>query len=223
LGTLLPLLLGTPLLLCGIFMPRLEPYLQQGAGCVGKWVFIGLYGVLLLAFLITSCFIRSAARDSADGADVLIVLGAGLRGEEPTLVLRYRLDAAAQYLRNNPNAAAILSGGKGRGESISEAEAMRRYLQKTGIAENRLLLEDRSSSTKENFAFSLALVQAHFAKTKKIAFVTTDFHVLRAGLVAKKLGVEAAGVAAKDVWYISINNYLRECIALWKYALVGSI
>ncbi|MDL2218411.1 YdcF family protein [Christensenellaceae bacterium OttesenSCG-928-M15] len=223
LGVLLPAILGAPLLLCGLLFTRLMPYLEQGTGRELKWIFLIGYGGLLFAFVVTSIIIDNADHEDAAGRDILIVLGAGLRGEEPKLVLKNRLDAAIVYLNENPETTAILSGGQGPGETISEAEAMARYLSARGIEKTRYILEDQSTSTKENFAFSGAIIQSEFLENATIAYVTTDFHVLRAGLVAKKQGMDALGVAAKDVWYLSLNNHLRECVALWAYGLTGNV
>ncbi|MDL2259060.1 YdcF family protein [Eubacteriales bacterium OttesenSCG-928-K08] len=224
LGVLLPAILGAPLLLAGLFAPKLAPHFAQGFGAVCKWAFFGLYGLLFAAIIVTWAVIdHNAQREPPADADVVIVLGAALRGETPTLVLRNRLDTAIGYLNENPNTIAILSGGKGDDEFISEAEGMARYLTAAGIDESRFIREDQSTSTEENFAFSNDIIQQRFGPTATIVFVTTDFHVYRAGKVANKQGIATQGLAANDVWYISLNNHLRECFALWAYLILGKI
>lgn len=225
LGVLLPAILGAPLFLIGLFLPRLAPHLGGGPGLFLKRLFIIGYAAAFLAFTITWIVIdrKAAQYDMDEEADALIVLGAGLRGDTPTLVLRQRLDTAIAYLNAHPNAIAILSGGKGGGEHISEAEGMARYLAAAGIPQARYIREDQSVNTRENFAFSYAIIQERLGPDARIAFVTTDFHVFRAQLVARKQGMDVFGVAAPDVWYISLNNHLRESVALWAYALTGKI
>jgi uncharacterized SAM-binding protein YcdF (DUF218 family) len=156
--------------------------------------------------------------------DVLIVLGAALHGDRVTWVLSNRLDTAAAYLTAHPETTVIVSGGQGSGEDIPEAAGMQRYLiERCGIDPDRILVEDRSTSTLENFAFSKALIERELGADKKIAFVTTDFHVFRAGRVARTAGLTAPGIAAPDVWYIRINNFMRECVGICVYALRGNI
>ena len=163
----------------------------------------------------------SAAHRKADyGKDVLIVLGCAVRGERVSLTLKLRLDAALEYLEHSPNTAVIVSGGKGDGENISEAEAMKRYLVSHGIDESRIITEDKSTSTWENFKFSKMILDERFPGASA-AFVTTNFHVYRAGRVAIMNGIEAEGYGAKDVWYTKLNNYMRESIAVAVYKLRG--
>ena len=81
---------------------------------------------------------------------IIIVLGAGLKGDTPSLALERRLEKAAEYMNKNGNAIAIVSGGQGKGETISEAQAMENYLLNHGIREDRIIKEDNSTSTYEN-------------------------------------------------------------------------
>lgn len=224
LGVVLPAILGAPLLLIGLFLPKWLPHMRRGFGKVVKWGLIIGYGGAAVLFGITMFIIGNAASHAAEpGADALIVLGAGLRGDRPTLVLSKRLDAAYDYLTENPNTVAILSGGQGEGETVTEAYAMAQYLRRAGIAEDRLILEEQATSTEENFRFSDRIIKEKWGENARISFVTTDFHVYRAGLVAKAQGIDAKGIAAEDVWYIAPNNYLRESVAVWLYALVGRV
>lgn len=224
LGVALPGILGAPLLLLGLLLPRLPALLPPGWVCAVKWLFIAAYGIALLAFGITWRLIdKEARRAPAADLDVLIVLGAGLRNEIPTLVLRRRLDTAHAYLQQNPRTIAIVSGGQGSGETISEAEAMETYLLERGIARERITREAQSTSTEENFRYSHAIIRERFGEEASIGFVTTDFHIYRAGKVAARQGIVAQGLPAPDVWYISLNNHLRECMAIWAYALGGKI
>ena len=148
------------------------------------------------------------------------MLGCAVRGERVSLTLKLRLDAALKYLEHSPNTAVIVSGGKGDGENISEAEAMKRYLVSHGVDESRIITEDKSTSTWENFKFSKMILDQRFPGASA-AFVTTNFHVYRAGRVAIMNGIEAEGYGAKDVWYTKLNNYMRESIAVAVYKLRG--
>lgn len=125
-------------------------------------VFGILFWICLIVFGFVEAMVFSAGRKPADpAADYVIVLGAQVRGEYPTLVLNARIKAAAEYLKENPEAIAVASGGQGTGESISEAEAIRRGLVRLGIANERILLEDCSTSTEENLRFSAKVIQQY--------------------------------------------------------------
>ena len=140
-----------------------------------------------------------------NGKDVLIVLGCAVRGERVSLTLKLRLDAALEYLEHSPNTAVIVSGGKGDGENISEAEAMKRYLVSHGVDEGRIITEDKSTSTWENFKFSKEILDERFPGASA-AFVTTNFHVYRAGRVAIMNGIEAEGYEIVRCKIISVHS-----------------
>ena len=151
--------------------------------------------------------------------DAVIVLGAGVNGETPSLILWSRITAAAAYLEGHPDVPVVLSGGQGPGEAISEAACMRRELTARGVEEDRLLLEDRSTSTAENFAFSKELLEAHGIDTDTavIAVVTSDFHCFRAHLIARRAGLTVIDVPAEVDWLLlNANYYIREFFALGK-------
>ena len=120
----------------------------------------GVFWVCMAVFFAVEAMVFSAGRKApAAEGEYVIVLGAQVRGEVPTLVLGARIRAAAEYLKEHPKAVAVASGGKGSGENISEAEAIRRGLIRLGIAEDRILLEERSTSTTENLRFSAEVIQ----------------------------------------------------------------
>lgn len=110
---------------------------------------------LLVQFRVASGF---AAKGQPD-LDYLIVLGAAVKGREPGQALRYRIDAAASYMSENPGTVAIVSGGKGPGEEITEAECMERELLRLGVPTERIIQENRSESTAENIRFSYELIE----------------------------------------------------------------
>ena len=222
LGIMLPAIIGAPLIIVGIFFEPLRSFTARALWL--RYAFFGAYIAYALFMLIVGGMIYTSAHDDPEeGADVLIVLGCAVHGERVSLTLSYRLDRAIEYLNANQNTVAIVSGGQGQGESISEAEAMRRYMVNRGIANERIIMEDKSTSTEENFAFSREIIDSLYPNGARLAFVTTNFHVLRAELVAKKQGIAIDGFGAKDVYYTAPNNYMREAIALTLYKLTGKI
>lgn len=140
--------------------------------------------------------------------DYVIVLGAGLNGSEPTAALEKRLDKTVEYMNRNRNATAIVSGGQGKGESITEAQAMAFYLINRGIGEDRILLEEKATSTYENFANSKEAVGEGQA-----AFITNDFHVLRSLQMANLNGIDATHVGADTPITLLPAACARELVA----------
>ena len=177
--------------------------------------------LLLLVSAITGIFIIHTGSGSADDhCDYLIVLGAGVNGTVPSLSLRERLDAAFDYLQGHPDTVAVLSGGQGSGEDITEAECMHRYLSTKGIDPQRLMKEDRATSTQENLAYSMALIPA--GQNTRIGILSSEYHLLRARLMAQDQGLEPVLVSAKTTWLsLRINYYMREVAGVWYYILLG--
>ena len=220
LGVILPAVLGLPLLLLGLFWPHMD----AGLLLFLRRFLLVCYGLgcLFLLFL-GSLMLRAMDRGEHGDYDALIVLGAAVHGDKVTWVLSNRLDAAYDYAVDHPDAVLVVSGGQGDGESVTEASAMAKYLIARGVDPARVLLEDRAESTAENFAFSKALIDEKLGPDASIGFVTTRFHVYRAGRVAQKGGIQARGLGAPDVWYIALNNFLRECVGICWYTLKGWI
>lgn len=158
------------------------------------WLIRIAFFVGLISFIVVECLVLTGDRTDpdADGADYIIVLGCGVDGETPSLMLQSRIDAAADYLDRNPNTIAVLSGRQGPGEDITEAEAMRRALAAHGIPSERMMLEEESADTIENIRFSLALIP----DGSKVAVLSNDFHLYRARIIAKNEGFDAVAVCA---------------------------
>lgn len=154
--------------------------------------------------------------------DYLIVLGAGIYGEEPSASLISRLETARLYLEDHPQAIAILSGGQGKGEDITEAEAMRRYLVERDIADGRLWLDHAARNTRQNLSGAKSLMCAKLGgKTVQAAIVTNDFHQYRAQALARQMGLDTVSLVAPtpDVPGLAFSCYVREYFAVVKFYL----
>ena len=220
LGVILPAIIGLPLFFMGLFWSRMQTGIWHTVRIVAA---VG-YGLLAVLFLVGGILMLSACFEKSEKEpDALIVLGAALHGEKVTWVLSNRLDTAAEYLRAHPSCICVTSGGQGKGEDMPEGEAMRAYLIRAGIESDRIFAETASTSTDENFRFSRVIVQEQLGADASYAFVTTDFHVFRGGRTAKRLGLDVVGIPAPDVWYLRINNFMRECVGISYYALRGRL
>ncbi len=149
-------------------------------------------------------------------ADVIIVLGAQVWGYEPSPSLRERCDWAYDLYKQGYALKMILSGGHGSGY-VSEAEAMRRYLERKGVPGDAMLLEDQSNSTRTNLQYSQRIMQREGMKTAIL--VTNRFHQKRAQLIARQLGMETSGYAAKSEALFEPYWVLREVAAITKEKL----
>ncbi|ART76116.1 hypothetical protein B4U37_08725 [Sutcliffiella horikoshii] len=171
--------------------------------------------VMLLIYIIIvhSLIYQTAKQEPPKGMDYLIVLGARVKGEVMTKALLFRVEAALEYLKENPNTKVIASGGQGPGEDITEAEAMRRYFVKHGIEEERIILEDRSTTTFENLSYSKALME----DGASVAIVSNDFHMYRASLIGKRLDfAEVHTLAGKTPKIAILKLWSREYFAVAK-------
>ena len=181
----------------------------------------GLAALTLLVGLLCCLVIGRLHAVPQTPCPTVIVLGCQVRGATPSLMLSYRIRAAADYLKANPEAAAILSGGQGSGENITEAACMYEGLVAAGIDPGRLYLEETSTTTQENLRFSRALMERE-GLSGPVAIVSNDFHICRALTMAGDLGLEAEGLAARsDYWFSRPTYILREALALVYYLLSG--
>lgn len=154
-----------------------------------------------------------------DDPGAVIVLGCQVRGETPSTMLAKRCDAALETLSEYPDAVCVVSGGKGNGENISEAEAMRRYLVERGIPESRIIAEDRSTSTRENIRLSAELLRQR--GIDRAVIVTNEFHQYRAEIYARGSGLTVGHHSAKTPLYNLANYWVREWAALLSAVIFG--
>ena len=163
---------------------------------------------------------RSDTFEDESAPEFVVVLGAQVQGDQPSLTLKKRLDLALTYLTEHPSAEAVVSGGQGPDEQYTEASVMAKYLIDRGIDEGRILREEKASDTRENLEFSRALVEPLGIDTSKVLIITSDFHLCRAKFLARKQGMEAYGLAS-PTWpeILRVNYLLREVFAFVKAAL----
>ncbi|MCL2864782.1 MAG: YdcF family protein [Lachnospiraceae bacterium] len=149
------------------------------------------------------------------GLSFIIVLGAQIRGIRITNSLYRRLGRACRYLRDNPETVAIVSGGQGPGEDISEAEAMAGFLRGKGILEERILREDKSTSTWENLAFTKELIADVEFEAVPIGIVSNGFHIYRSLWLGRAMGYgNLYGISATSNPILLPNYFVREVVAI---------
>jgi uncharacterized SAM-binding protein YcdF (DUF218 family) len=181
-----------------------------------------VYGVFLLSFIAVEGFIIYELEKSKDvnaeeiDVDVVIILGAGLKGEIPSKTLLSRLEAGKAFLLENKELPVVVSGGQGEGESIPEAEAMGLYLMEHGISEERIIYEKASTTTYENIRNSREILHGMGMKNLNVLIVTSDYHVVRAKMIADELGLDSQGLAGNSPFFVKVNYFIREYFAIMK-------
>lgn len=177
--------------------------------------------ILILIGIGIACSLSGFGKVSKTSADTIIVLGAQIRGDQPSRVLLYRLNTAEAYLKKHPDTNCIVSGGQGANETRAEAAVMKDWLVDHGIDSNRIQVEDKSRNTNQNLLFSQKLLET---ETDRISIVTNNFHVFRSVKLAEKQGYRhISGIPAPTAPFYLPNNMLRESLAIIKDKLMGHI
>ena len=186
-------------------------------------VILGLTCAGVIYFCIVEIPIVKNARTDPDAeCPYLIVLGAAVYGDRPSLTLVRRLEGALDYLNQYPGSTAIVSGGMGKGEDITEAQCMRDWLVAMGISPERIIMEDKATSTMENLEYSFKLIRQRGDEPDgNVTILSSSYHLYRAKQMAKMQGVEAAGYAASPGNpVLALNFFIREAFGvthLWVF------
>ena len=173
------------------------------------FIIFAVYGTVVTG-LMAYCACKAPAENAT-----AIVLGAQVRPWGPSAVLYGRISGAESYLKETPDACAVLSGGQGEDEPMSEAQCMYNYLSDDGIDESRLYKEDKSVNTTENIRFSMEIIEENNLNTD-IAIATDSYHQLRAQIIARQQGIKGnVGAVNSDTSFIYIPTFaVREWFAL---------
>ena len=213
----IPGLVGLCMLPFGILWPWIIKTTAKGWKRIARITFLGMMAFYVITFVVMCIAIYINARSVPEGGhDAVIILGAGLvRLDQIPVVLRQRLDVALIYLNENPNSVAVVTGGLGAQATITEAYAMGSYLIERGIAPERVIFEDWSTSTQENLGYARQLLDSHFGGQEyTVVVVTNDFHLPRARILAWQAGLTAVGKAAPTQRHTIPRYYSREHGAL---------
>lgn len=180
-------------------------------------------GLLVLYAVVLSAVMIGAAVNYPHDPDAVVVLGCkvGSNGN-PSLMLQDRINAAYRYLSENTDVICVVSGGQGADEPASEAQVIKERLVENGIDPSRILMEDKSTSTNENLAFSLNILAENGIQAENIAIVTDSFHQLRASLIARELDIEVSAVSADTRFWLLPTYWVREWFALSYQLVFGS-
>lgn len=183
-----------------------------------------LISIGLICFLAIESIIISYPKYNKEKTDYILVLGAGLSNRTvPSVILQDRLNAAIKYINENDTKYIVLSGGQGEDEDLPESHVMSKYLEDRGINKDKIIIEDKSRNTNENFKFSKEKIEEHSNKSLSevnVKIITTDFHAFRSSILAKKNGyVNFNNYSSHTVWYLIPITYTREAFAVVKSVL----
>ncbi len=178
---------------------------------------------LLVVGVTEAIIIEASFGDPKEQTEYMVVLGAKVRTDGPSVSLWDRIYAAADYLEEHPDTIAVVSGGQGPDEHMSEAQAMYDELVKLGIDGSRIWLEDKATSTWENINFALNLIEEKTGeRPQKLGILSSEYHLFRASLFAKECGVEFVGIPAKTSRPSqAVNHFMREVAGVWHYLILG--
>lgn len=204
-------------------MPVVGGYFPGFAGFATKAFTAILIIGLLIVGTTEAIIIRYSFGSIPQELDYIVVLGAKVNPDGPSVSLWDRIAAAYNYLEEHPNTVAVLSGGQGSDEPITEAECMYRELVLLGIDPKRLWKEDQATSTWENLHFTLDLIEEKTGqRPEKLGILSSEYHLFRASLFAKANDVDFVGIPAPTSRLgQKVNHFMREVAGIWHYLILG--
>ena len=178
---------------------------------IGLIIFLALEGLIIYTGTIED--------DSV--TDYVLVLGAGINKEKISKSLGFRLDKAIEFNKIHSDIPIIVSGGMGKGEDITEALAMKKYLVSNGVRESNIIMEDKSTNTYENFKFSKEIMENKKKNNKseeiiRVTLITNRFHMFRAKYIGSNAGLNIHCYSASNEMITALNFYVRESFAYIK-------
>jgi len=218
-GVWFPALLGIFFIALPFIDPIVERIFKKASKPI-KAVFWSIFciGIAYMVIMISIVAVGSYVTVS-ENPDAVIVLGCGIEGDHPKLMLQGRLDAAYDYLTAHPDVICVVSGGEDSGSDRTEADVMKQYLVERGIAGERILEEDKSTDSHENLAFSAEILK-EAGIGNRVVIVTDRFHQFRSSLYAKHAGLESTPYSARCPYLLQQSYWIRETFTMIKYFIV---
>lgn len=195
---------------------------------LARWLRIGLTSVVIVVggmVSVTGCLILGGSMPQEPNCDYIVVLGAQVRNSGPSASLWERIDCAYEYLLSHPDTVAVVSGGQGDDEPMSEAQAMYDALTQKGIDGSRIWMEDKATSTWENLKFSTELIVDRTGQQpKSLGVVSSEYHLFRTNMQAKDRGLTLQSIPAKTTDPVRwLHYFVREIAGVWHYLILGGL
>ena len=224
-GNLFGMGAGAAIALFGIILPKIIAFIklqiENGKGKPTVAILSAICAIILaflIAFFATLGSVVASSHQTATNQKTVIVLGCQIRGSVPSMSLNQRCMAAVRYMNENPDAVAIASGGQGSDEDLSEGQCIFNIMTENGIAPERIFIEDKSTNTDENVAFSKKIIDEKGLSTE-VAVATNEYHEKRAQMICKKNGLKAYSVPAPSSKWGKPTFFTREVFAVWAQLL----
>lgn len=181
--------------------------------------YLALIGLLIMIFIEVD-IIRFSMKAKPKVSDCIVVLGCQVKGTYPSPFLQTRLNEVVRLYKEGYGKYIIVSGGKGNGEDITEAMAMKTFLLDKGIDENKIVMEDKSRNTMENLVFSKNVMD--YIGFKSAVVVSNKYHLKRASLISKSLGMNASysGVFVSQYKFTEYKGYVREVLGVLRFLVL---
>jgi len=201
----------------------LLPRFPRGMKWIRRTVTVCLIVGMLLFGVTEGFIIKASFGDPGKQCDYFVVLGAKVREDGPSVSLWDRIYGAEAYLKAHPDVIAVVSGGQGADEPMTEGQAMYNELVELGIEPERIWIEDKATSTRENIDFALDLIEEKTGtRPDTLGVVSSEYHLFRAGLFTRDCGVDFVGIPAKTSRASQLVNHLmREVAGVWQYLILG--
>lgn len=177
-----------------------------------KYTVFALFAISL-ALVLACAYVMSFGKNNTSHQKTVVVLGCRVKGDVPSVALQKRADEAYFYLLQNPNSIAVLSGGQGKDENISEAMCLKKLLCDRGIEAKRLYCEELSTSTDENIRFSKQIIDDN-GFCSDVVIVTSEYHQFRARKICEKYGLTPYQLSSKTQPILLPTFLLRELMAI---------
>lgn len=219
---LLPVLAAS-VIACYCLIFTLKKKHPKTARILKKMLTAGVILGMLVCIVTGACILQEGSAVPEEDLPFIVVLGAQVRDSGPSASLQERIDAAYGYLTEHPDTVAIVSGGQGDDEPMTEAQCMYECLIAMGIAPERIIKEEQATSTWGNLTYSLDIIEEKTGfRPDSIGVVSSEYHLFRTGMQAKEYDLEIIGIPAKtgsfDRW---LHYFLREIAGVWHYILLG--
>lgn len=188
-----------------------------------SFALLGMFVIFSIFFIFVEMIILNfGSEKNLTKPDYIMVLGAGLRYDQISTSLKLRLDSTLELANELKDTPIIVSGGQGSDEATSEAKAMKDFLIKNNIDEKRIIMEDKSTNTYENFQFTKEKLKEEYnVENPTITIITNNFHMYRSKMLAEKQGFKAYCYSAPSHPYLSLNFHVREFLAVVKVWILG--
>ncbi len=222
-GILVSGFLAAVLIFPNFFVSVLKSVLNMEGGRVFV-ALVAIFTVLSVVYAMRVSVLMVRTMDDAPRGreTTLVVLGCKVKDGSPSLMLKKRLDTAFDYLQSHKSTKVVVSGGQGSDEIISEAECMKNYLISRGLSPDRIFMEDKSVSTKQNLEFSKEVIFEN-SLAEHITIVTDGFHQLRAEMIANHFGMSAYNISAPTSWWLVPTYWVREWFGVFHYKALETI